>query len=399
MPRYCAKCKAAAHNEYRVVGSEAWVYACSETCARELIAPAATAHERIGRALDAALIGPEQEDAAAIPDATLEDVPDELVVEILKNYPPSKLLRLAGTNARMRAIVLDPRTIQTLVDYSLARNATYEGGRRPINEWIALATHAAGVGQVALVEAIVAALDAQPSASFMGDNLRDESDIPKPIFSTVPGFGGFAFGNPNPPKALLGENSRAWRLTRFIMAVRTGDVVFARTAVRRVTDISDVVGLAAYVVRMRNVASMRAYLACYSPAPVRFTFDTSLTRKDLFHDKRVFAELLASPHWNITNERSSEKPSMAPGDDCVITDAILLRDHEIVAMILASGRMVPKPKLLDLDTSDQVIAVLLANRVLNPFGYQTLASYRRMDSVVQNLWPSQILPNRDFLLN
>jgi len=61
--------------------------------------------------------------------------------------------------------------------------------------------------------------------------------------------------------------------------------------------------------------------------------------------------------------------------------------------------MVPKPKLLDLVTSDQVVAVLLANRVLNPFGYQTLASYRRMDSVVQNVWPSQILPDRDFLLN
>lgn len=339
--------------------------ACSEACARA----AAPVCVRIGRAFDAALIGPEQ-DATGAQDA-LADVPDEMVVEILKNYPPSTLLRVAGTNSRMREIVADPRTVRALVAHSFRRNAKYPRGRA-INEWIALAKHAAGVGRTSLVEAIVGAIDAQPTYDFM-DTIPDDT-------------------------------RRGWKLTRVIMALRTGDVDFVRRVGGDI-DSADFVGLAEYVVRMQDVAAMRAYLACMRTPTniILFTFQHQLERSELFYDKAVFAKLLASPHWNIVAEHQQQPipphltRALPPSTDAVLVDAILLQDPEIVTMLLASGRIPLRPRLFNVPTSDQITAFLLANRTLNPFACATLAEYNRCRDQTAIVEPSRIRVNHHFL--
>jgi len=370
MPHHCAKCKAVANNEYRVVGSEAWVRACSEACARALVAPvkpAATVRERIGHALDAALIGPEQEDVPAIPDATLEDVPDELMVEILKNYPPSALLRIAGTNTRMRAIVLDAKTIRALVASSLARGTNYNG-RSALGEWLFAARRAASVGQIPMLEMIIAALDAQP------------------IVQT-------AWNNPS-----------GWQLTRFMLAVRTENADFARRMAEAIRDDVAIVSMAGFVVRMNNVHALETYLACLKARSniIRFTFGKSLRRADLFANKVVFGMLLYSPHWDIRREplsavgASGITTMVDAGVDSVLVDAIKMHEHEIVAMMLRSERIPLTPKLLDYSTSDTITDMLLANRTINPFGFATISEYSRAQVRIVNVSPTRILAGADF---
>lgn len=360
MSRRCVKCRAPPHGEYRIGGE--WVPACSEACARAAV-PERDVRARIGRALDTALIGPEQTE---IDDDAFAGIPDELVVEILHQYPPSSLLRIAGASTRLRAIVLDPRVISELVNGSFERK-----GRADVEEWLSLARRAANTGQTALVEAVVEALDVRETRR--GDVTGE------------------------------GYSARRWQMTRFGLALRTHDVGFAEQMMAGI-DPADAAGFVPHALRLglrdKNSATLRTLLAVLRRADVllRFTFGTQLKRDTLFADVGMFRMLLESGSWSVEREDVEDNATMlsfAPGYG-VLGDAIRKRRADIVQLLIDDGRSRLVPSLFSISTSDEIVAILLRSRAINPFGAQSLAELRMLQQRYKDGAATRLMDGADF---
>lgn len=339
MSRHCVKCRAPPHGEYRIGGE--WVPACSETCARAAM-PERDVRARIGRALDTALIGPEQ---ATIDDDLFAGIPDELVVEILRSYPPSSLLRIAGTNQRLRAIVLDPRVINDLVNSSFER-----GGYLVINEWVLLARRAVNTGQVELVKAVVTAIDARE---------MDHFDIDGPEYTTT-----------------------HWIRTRFGLALQTHDVDFVLRIMPRIQpdDIAGFLPRAIQLsVRESNDATLRTLLTAMRQTNRLFSCILSrrIKRETLFANVSLFRMLLESGVWNVANEHSETQPGRLT-HDCVLIDAIAMKRADIVQILVDDGRLSMTPSLITYSITAEIADILLRSRSVNPLGVKTLAEFRKL---------------------
>lgn len=358
MPR-CARCDRPPHGEYRIGGE--WVVACSEACARAAM-PVRNVRARIGRALDTALIGPEQ---ATVDDDMFAGVPDELIVEILKSYPPSALLRVAGTNQRLREIVLDARVIAALVD----------SGGAAVEEWLALARRAASTDQLALLEAIVAALDARE---------KRRGDVTSAEYS-----------------------ARRWQTTRFALALRTHNVEFATRMVGS-ANAGDVAGLIPHAIRLGldrgtsvTLHTLLAVLRQPSMPLLRVTIGRLLSRKDLFASVDMFTMLLESGVWAVEHE-DSEAATATPGmpsfttGDGVLADAIRMQRADIVQLLVDDGRSKLSSNLLQIPTSDAVVAILLRSRAINPFGAATLAELRAAELRYRDSRAARLMEGADF---